>query len=165
MRVLLIEDDAETASYVAQGLRDDGHLVDHEADGRTGLFLATEQTHDLMIVDRMLPRLDGLSVVKALRAVGINIPVLYLTTMSGIDENRRSASQSRSRTRFESPSASRRAMPQRGSWLPSLCSTYSPRPPSSAHSCASWMTLSGSTPSRWRHSDSSRGAWWRSRWR
>src|ERR1700730_7999975 len=86
MRVLLIEDDAETASYVAQGLRDDGHLVDHEADGRTGLFLATEQTHDLMIVDRMLPRLDGLSVVKALRAVGINIPVLYLTTMSGIDD-------------------------------------------------------------------------------
>jgi two-component system OmpR family response regulator len=86
MKVLLIEDDAETACYVARGLRDDGHLVDHEADGRTALFLGTEQIHDVMIVDRMLPRLDGLSVVKALRAVGVRTPVLYLTTMSGIDD-------------------------------------------------------------------------------
>jgi hypothetical protein len=61
------------------------------------------------------------------------------------------------------PSASPRAMPRIGSWLPSLCSTYSPRPPSSVRFCASWMTLSGSTPSRWRHSDSSLDAWWRSR--
>src|ERR1700680_2547035 len=86
LKLLLIEDDAQTAAYVSQGLREDGYTVDQASDGRVGLFHATEQSYEVVIVDRMLPRLDGLSVVKALRAAGIRTPVLYLTTMSGIND-------------------------------------------------------------------------------
>ncbi|MGH7044284.1 MAG: response regulator, partial [Acetobacteraceae bacterium] len=67
MHVLLIEDDAETAEYVSQGLADDGHAVAVAGDGREGLFRATGEDWDLLIVDRMLPALDGLALVRTLR--------------------------------------------------------------------------------------------------
>ena len=86
MKILLIEDDAETAAYVANGLREQGHVVDHAAEGRDGLFLATEGPYDVMIVDRMLPGLDGLALVKTVRGAGIKTPILFLTTCSGIEE-------------------------------------------------------------------------------
>jgi two-component system, OmpR family, response regulator len=84
MKILLIEDDAETAAYVSKGLREQGHTVDHAADGRDGLFLAAGEPFDVMIIDRMLPGLDGLAIVKTLRGAGVNVPILFLTTMSGI---------------------------------------------------------------------------------
>ncbi|MBZ7927264.1 winged helix-turn-helix domain-containing protein (plasmid) [Ensifer adhaerens] len=86
MRVLVIEDDAETASYINNGLTEDGHLVDVAADGRDGLLQATTDDYDVLIVDRMLPVLDGLSLVKALRSVGKATPVLYLTSLGGVDD-------------------------------------------------------------------------------
>jgi two-component system, OmpR family, response regulator len=86
MKILLIEDDAEMASYVAKGLREQGHVVDHAANGRDGVFLAAGESYDVMIVDRRLPGMDGLSLVKAIRAAGIKTPVLFLTTMTGIDD-------------------------------------------------------------------------------
>jgi len=86
MKILLIEDDAETAAYVANGLREQGHVVDHAAEGRDGLFLATESPYDVMIVDRMLPGLDGLTLVKTVRGTGVKTPILFLTTCSGIEE-------------------------------------------------------------------------------
>src|SRR5262245_62011999 len=86
MRILVIEDDAETAAYVAGGLEEDGHTTSLAANGRDGLFLAMTETFELLIVDRMLPALDGLSLVKTLRASGMQTPVLFLTTMSGIDD-------------------------------------------------------------------------------
>src|SRR5438067_9318550 len=70
MKVLLIEDDEETSAYVARGLREQGHVVDLAATGRDGLFLATEGGHDVLIVDRMLPGLDGVGLVQALRGTG-----------------------------------------------------------------------------------------------
>src|SRR5512132_573401 len=86
MKVLLIEDDPETATYVANGLKEHGHVVDHAANGRDGLFLAAGEVFDLLIVDRLLPGLDGLGVVKTIRGAGIRTPVLFLTTMGGIDD-------------------------------------------------------------------------------
>lgn len=86
MRILLIEDDAETADYVLAGLREAGHNVDVARDGRDGLFQASGQDWDLLVVDRMLPGLDGLAVVRTLRAGGIETPVLFLTTLGGIDD-------------------------------------------------------------------------------
>lgn len=86
MRILLVEDDAETASYIQQGLQEAGHSVHIARDGRDGLFLAAGEEWDLLVVDRMLPRLDGLGVVRTLRAGGIVTPVLFLTTVGGIDD-------------------------------------------------------------------------------
>src|SRR5579871_6610498 len=86
MKTLLIEDDAKTADYVKRGLGEHGYTVDTAANGKDGLFLAASESYDVMIVDRMLPALDGLGIVKAARAVGVVTPVLFLTTMSGIDD-------------------------------------------------------------------------------
>src|SRR5262249_38001314 len=86
MKILVIEDDAETASYLANGLQESGHVVDHAANGRDGLFLATSGQYDVGSVDRMLPQLDGLSLVKAMRSAGVRTPVLFLSTMGGIDD-------------------------------------------------------------------------------
>lgn len=86
MKILLIEDDPETAAYVAKGLKEQGHTVDHASEGRDGLFLAAGETYDVMIVDRMLPGLDGLAIVKTIRGAGILTPVLFLTTLDGIDD-------------------------------------------------------------------------------
>ncbi|HYZ23315.1 MAG TPA: response regulator [Rhodopila sp.] len=75
MKVLLIEDDQETSAYVARGLREQGHVVDLAATGRDGLFLASDGGHDVLIVDRMLPGLDGLGLVQALRSTGVKAPI------------------------------------------------------------------------------------------
>ena len=74
MHLLLIEDDAEAAAFLAKGLRESGYTVDLAADGRDGLFQATEEKYDLLIVDRQLPHLDGLSIVQLLRRNGDRVP-------------------------------------------------------------------------------------------
>jgi two-component system OmpR family response regulator len=86
MKVLLIEDDGETSAYVARGLREQGHVVDLAATGRDGLFLAADGGHDVLIVDRMLPGLDGVSLVRSLRETGIRTPVLFLTALAGVGD-------------------------------------------------------------------------------
>jgi two-component system, OmpR family, response regulator len=86
MKVLVIEDDAETAAYIATGLIEQGHVVDHASNGREGFFLAGRGSYDVAIVDRMLPALDGLSLVKRLRGEGVGTAVLFLTNLGGIDD-------------------------------------------------------------------------------
>jgi two-component system, OmpR family, response regulator len=86
VRILLIEDDPETAEYVVASLQGEAHDLEVAFDGRNGLLRAASETWDLVIVDRMLPGLDGLSVVRTLRASQIATPVLFLTTMGGIDD-------------------------------------------------------------------------------
>ena len=86
MKVLVVEDDGETAAYLVNGLREEGHVVDQAANGRDGLFLAINGGYDVMIVDRLLPGLDGLSLVKAVRAANISTPALFLSTLGGIDD-------------------------------------------------------------------------------
>ena len=86
MIVLLVEDDIETAAYISRSLKEHGHVVNHAATGRDGLLLATQTQHDVLIVDRMLPGMDGLALVKTLRGAGHVAPTLLLTTLSGIDD-------------------------------------------------------------------------------
>ncbi len=86
MRILLIEDDSETADYVCQGLQGENHTLEVATDGRAGLLRAGGEVWDLLIVDRMLPGLNGLGLVQTLRAADIQTPVLFLTTMGGIDD-------------------------------------------------------------------------------
>lgn len=86
MRVLVIEDDENHAQFICDGLRQAGHNVDLSNDGRDGLFLATEEKYDVMIVDRMIPKLDGLTIIKTLRSANIHTPILTLSSLSNVEE-------------------------------------------------------------------------------
>ncbi len=86
MRLLLIEDDPEVASYINKGLSEAGHTVDAANDGKTGLLLATTEDYDVMIIDRMLPGIDGLKIVKSVRAAGIDTPILILSALGEVDD-------------------------------------------------------------------------------
>ncbi len=86
MHILVIEDDLETTQYLAKGLSESGHTVDQAADGKQGLFMAMEQTYDVLVVDRMLPVLDGLSVIQTLRAAKKLTPVIILSALGEVDD-------------------------------------------------------------------------------
>lgn len=86
MRVLVIEDDKAVSTYIQTGLREGGHIVDIVADGKDGLFLATTESYDVLVMDRMLPGLDGLTIIKTLRGAGNQTPVLILSAMGEIDD-------------------------------------------------------------------------------
>jgi two-component system OmpR family response regulator len=84
--VLLIEDDTEAASYLVKGLGESGYVVDHAEDGPTGLGLATTETYDMMIVDRMLPGMDGVTIIEMLRKNGNTTPVLILSAKGRVQD-------------------------------------------------------------------------------
>jgi two-component system OmpR family response regulator len=86
MHILIIEDDSETASYMRKGLAEAGYTVDHADNGRDGLFLATSGSFDVIVMDRMLPGLEGLAVLQALRAAKIATPVLILSALGQVDD-------------------------------------------------------------------------------
>src|SRR5688572_15393255 len=86
MRALLVEDDATIAEFVARGLREAAFAVDHEADGETGLAAALRQPYDVAIVDLMLPRRDGLSLIEELRRRKVMTPVLILSARRSVDD-------------------------------------------------------------------------------
>lgn len=86
MRILLVEDDIEAAGYLVKGLGEIGHTVDHAADGEVGLRYAIDNAYDVMIIDRMLPKRDGLSVIEELRKQGNNTGVLILSALDAVDE-------------------------------------------------------------------------------
>jgi len=86
MHLLLIEDDTEASKYLAKGLRESGYTVDVAADGRDGLFQATEEPYDLIIADRQLPHIDGLTVVQMLRKQANKVPVLILSALGSVDD-------------------------------------------------------------------------------
>jgi len=85
MRILLIEDDPDTAAYLTKGLDECGHSVNHASDGKDGLFMALDQPYDVLIVDRMLPGLDGLAIIRTVRASGNSTPVLILSALGEVD--------------------------------------------------------------------------------
>jgi two-component system, OmpR family, response regulator len=86
MRILVIEDDRDAANWLVKGLKESGHVVDQAADGELGLSMALEAVHDVVVVDRMLPKLDGLSVIQKIRHEGLKTPVLILSALSDVDE-------------------------------------------------------------------------------
>jgi two-component system OmpR family response regulator len=86
VRVLIVEDDREVASFIRKGLVEAGHNVDHAENGKDGLFLATTEGYDVLIVDRMLPALDGLTLIRTLRASDKTTPVLILSALGEVDD-------------------------------------------------------------------------------
>ena len=85
-KILLVEDDRETAAYLTRGLAEEGHSVEHVTDGQEGLFRASGGSYDLVILDRMLPVLDGLAVLRALRAANVDTPVLILSALASVGD-------------------------------------------------------------------------------
>lgn len=86
MHILVIEDDARVAEHIGKGLTAAGHLVEIEGDGRSGLLRAASDSYDLIVVDRMLPQVDGLTIVQTIRATGDTTPVLFLSALGEVDE-------------------------------------------------------------------------------
>ena len=86
MRLLVIEDDRETAQFLQRSLRESGHVADVAGDGETGLAMARDGGYEVLIVDRMLPHRDGLSVVQTLRSEGTRTPVLILSALGEVDD-------------------------------------------------------------------------------
>lgn len=85
MRILIVEDDREAASYIRKGLRESGHVVDHAGDGEEGLEMARAAEYDVLVVDRMMPRMDGLAMVETLRGEEDRTPVLILSALGEVD--------------------------------------------------------------------------------
>jgi len=86
MKILVIEDDVQVAAYIQKGLKEHGHAADHADNGKDGLFLATTENYDALIVDRMLPGLDGLTLIKTLRGAGNATPALILSALGEVDD-------------------------------------------------------------------------------
>jgi len=86
MRVLVVEDDTEAGSYLIKGLEESGHVAEIATDGEQGLNMALSNAYDVLIVDRMLPKRDGLSLIGELRARGANTPVLILSALDAVDD-------------------------------------------------------------------------------
>ncbi|PAU82128.1 DNA-binding response regulator [Halovibrio salipaludis] len=85
MRVLVIEDDQDVADYLNKGLRESDYVVDHATDGKEGMTMAASGDYDVMIIDRMLPGMDGLNIIKTIRATGNQTPVLILSALGDVD--------------------------------------------------------------------------------
>jgi two-component system, OmpR family, response regulator len=86
VRLLLVEDDVKIASFIIKGLRSAGYAVDHALDGETGLDLALSESYDVMVIDIMLPKRDGLSLIRHLREQKVNIPALILSAKGSVDD-------------------------------------------------------------------------------
>lgn len=86
MRVLVVEDDQETADYICSSLSELGHVFEHAADGKSGFLSALDSDFDVMVIDRMLPGLDGLSLVKSIRSADVATPIIFLSAIGGIND-------------------------------------------------------------------------------
>jgi two-component system OmpR family response regulator len=86
MKLLIVEDDKDGGAYLKKALTEAGHIVDHAVDGREGLLLAAGEPYDVIVLDRMLPQMDGLGILRTIRASGVKTPVLLLTALGGIND-------------------------------------------------------------------------------
>ena len=86
MRVFIVEDDQEAAAYMVKGLKESGYVVEHVADGREALYRVAAEAYDVVVVDRMLPSVDGLTIVKTMRSAGHQTPVLILSALGDVDD-------------------------------------------------------------------------------
>ena len=118
MRILIIEDDEETARFLADGLRAHGHLSEVAKNGRHGADMAIRDPFDVIILDRMLPHLDGLGVVALTRSEGLSTPVLFLTNLSGIDDRGSNFFSFLVRSPNFQPRGAGHAVPQRANLAP-----------------------------------------------
>ncbi|MCW9025477.1 MAG: response regulator transcription factor [Gammaproteobacteria bacterium] len=86
MKILIIEDDLHVAEFISKGLIENNHIVDHQSNGKEGLFFATTEKYDVIVVDRMLPEVDGLTIIRTLRASNIETPVLILSALADVEQ-------------------------------------------------------------------------------
>lgn len=86
MKLLIVEDDQDTANYILRGISEHGHKADHAKDGHDGLMLASGGQYDVLIIDRMLPKMDGLTLLKSLRQSGVKTPAIFLTAMGQLND-------------------------------------------------------------------------------
>ena len=86
MRVLVVEDDEETAKYICNSLTELGHQTEYAADGKTGFLAALDNDFDVMVFERMLPGLDGVSLVKSVRSANVDTPILLLSALAGLND-------------------------------------------------------------------------------
>jgi two-component system OmpR family response regulator len=86
MRIMIVEDDKRTSDYIGKGLAEAGHVANLLSDGREALVHALHEPYDVIVLDRMLPGLDGLSIVKSLRGAGVATPIIFLTAVGGLDD-------------------------------------------------------------------------------
>ena len=86
MKILIIEDDHEVSGFIQKGMKEAGHQADATDDGKSGLLMATTESYDVLIVDQMLPSLDGLTIIKTLRGAGNDVPVLILSALGEVDQ-------------------------------------------------------------------------------
>ena len=86
MKLLLIEDDKESAKYLIKGLRESGYVIDHSDNGKDGLFMAASEKYDAMIIDRMVPEIDGVTIIQTLRASGNETPMIILTALDKVED-------------------------------------------------------------------------------
>jgi two-component system OmpR family response regulator len=86
MRILIVEDDAQAAAYMVKGLEESGHVADHAVDGESGYEMASDADYDVLVVDRMLPKLDGVTLVERLRAEGSQTPILFLSALGEVND-------------------------------------------------------------------------------
>ncbi|WP_448563986.1 winged helix-turn-helix domain-containing protein [Thalassotalea ganghwensis] len=86
MKILVIEDDIEVSNYIAKGLVESGYVVDQAFSGTDGLYMATSESYDLLIVDRMIPKLDGLNVIRSVRAASIETPIIVLSALGAVTD-------------------------------------------------------------------------------
>ncbi|MCB1421847.1 MAG: response regulator transcription factor [Nitratireductor sp.] len=86
MKILIVEDDLEASAYLARALKEAGHVPDEAADGETGLEMARDASYDVLVVDRMMPKRDGLSMIRELRSEGDDTPVLILSALGQVDD-------------------------------------------------------------------------------
>ena len=86
MKILVVEDDPEAAAYMVKAFQESGHVADHAPDGLEGYALAREETYDVLVVDRMLPKLDGLSLIRSLREQKVETPVVILSALGQVDD-------------------------------------------------------------------------------
>ena len=86
MKILVVEDDLEAASFMVKGLKESGYVVDHVGDGKEGLFMAADESYDAIVLDRMLPGIDGLAIIKTIRSTGNKTPVLIISALGEVDD-------------------------------------------------------------------------------
>ena len=86
MKILVVEDDLEAASFMVKGLKESGYVVDHVGDGKEGLFMAADEAYDAIVLDRMLPGIDGLTIIKTIRSAGNKTPVLIISALGEVDD-------------------------------------------------------------------------------
>ncbi len=86
MKILLIEDEIGVSDFIVRGFREAGHNIDHADNGKDGLFMATTETYDVLVIDRMLPGVDGLSIIRTLRASDDSTPILILSALGQVDD-------------------------------------------------------------------------------